>query len=88
MDRCYISNRKQDILWIRFWIFYQQINPLFQSDETVYERFKVTSNAHREFIPIIQNSHSDFLQGLTEYGFVFYSLFIFPVCFLILRQFY
>ena len=66
---------------------YQQINPLFQSDETVHERFKVTSNAHREFIPIIQNSHSDFLQGLTEYGFVSYSLFIFPVCFLILRQF-
>ena len=66
---------------------YQQINPLFQSDETAYERIKVTSNAHREFIPIIQNAHSDFLQGLTEYGFVFYSLFIFPVCFLILRQF-
>ena len=66
---------------------FQQINPLFQSDETVYERFKVTSNAHREFIPIIRNSHSDFLQGLTEYGFVSYSLFIFPVCFLILKQF-
>ena len=41
---------------------YSKINPLFQSELTVNERYIVTINAHTDFTPAIKSAHSDVLQ--------------------------
>ena len=66
---------------------YKTVNPIFQSTETVSSRYVVTENAHREFTPIIQNAHSDLFQYTSEMGFVFLCLILFPMFFIILREF-
>ena len=42
---------------------YKIINPIFQSSETVHERYVVTENAHRSFTPIIKSTHNDLLNS-------------------------
>ena len=62
-------------------------NPIFQSNDTVTERYKITLNAHQEFTPVIKNTHSDILQTLIEHGFISFAFFLFPLFFLILRRY-
>ena len=66
---------------------YKIINPIFQSSETVHERYVVTENAHRSFTPIIKSTHNDLLQFIIEHGFISCCLILFPVFFVSLREF-
>tara|TARA_B100000242_G_C43054814_1_gene493408 strand:+ start:944 stop:2488 length:1545 start_codon:yes stop_codon:yes gene_type:complete len=65
---------------------YSKINPLFQSEPTVNERYIVTINAHTDFTPAIKSAHSDILQCFSELGFVTFSLIFFPILFFVLRE--
>lgn len=65
---------------------YGKINPLFQSEHTVNERYIVTNNAHTDFTPAIKSAHSDILQNLSEFGFITYVFVFFPIFFFVLRE--
>lgn len=65
---------------------YSKINPLFQSELTVNERYIVTINAHTDFTPAIKSAHSDVLQTFSELGFISFFLIFFPILFFVLRE--
>ena len=65
---------------------YSKINPLFQSELTVNERYIVTNNAHTDFTPAIKSTHSDVLQTFSELGFITFLFIFFPILFFVLRE--
>ena len=49
---------------------YRSLNPYYQSIEVREERNKALFNAHHEFIPLIRYAHNDWLEKLSEFGFL------------------
>ena len=60
---------------------YKTINGIFQSTEITSARVQNLQSAHQQYIPITIHAHSDFLQILSEIGFIGTILFIFPMIF-------
>ena len=60
---------------------YKTINGIFQSTEITNARAQNLQSAHQQFIPITIHAHSDFLQILSEIGFIGTILIIFPIIF-------
>jgi O-antigen ligase len=60
---------------------YKTINGIFQSTEITSARAQNLQGAHQQYIPITIHAHTDFLQILSEIGFVGFSLIIFPIIF-------
>ena len=49
---------------------YRSLNPYYQSIEVREQRNQVLLNAHHEFIPLIRYAHNDWLEKLSEFGFL------------------
>ena len=47
---------------------YSAINPIFQSSHVQSERYKLLSNAHNPYIPLIAHAHNDLLEWWCEWG--------------------
>ncbi|MEC8243287.1 MAG: O-antigen ligase family protein [Verrucomicrobiota bacterium] len=60
---------------------YKTINGIFQSTEITSARVQNLQGAHQQYIPITIHAHTDFLQILSEIGFIGSSLIIFPIIF-------
>ena len=60
---------------------YKTINGIFQSTEITNARVQNLQSAHQQYIPITIHAHSDFLQILSEIGFIGTILIIFPIIF-------
>ena len=58
---------------------YKTINGIFQSTEITSARVQNLQGAHQQYIPITIHAHTDFLQILSEIGFIGSSLIIFPI---------
>ena len=64
---------------------YKTINGIFQSTEITSARVQNLQGAHQQYIPITIHAHTDFLQTLSEIGFIGSSLIIFPIIFGVVR---
>ena len=64
---------------------YGAINPLFQSQEIRIIRNKGLANAHQRYVPLVGHGHSDLLEFVSEFGWVGFTLILFPI-FLILNK--
>jgi O-antigen ligase len=60
---------------------YKTINGIFQSTEITSARVQNLQGAHQQYIPITIHAHTDFLQTLSEIGFIGTCLIIFPIIF-------
>lgn len=49
---------------------YSIVNPIYQSSEVRAMRSIVLSNAHHQFTPLIKYGHNDWLEKISEFGFV------------------
>ena len=56
---------------------YRAIYPSYQSPIIRNERMKLLVNAHRKYIPLFGHGHNDWLQKISEFGFLGVIL-IFP----------
>ncbi len=66
---------------------YESLNPLFQSATVREIRSAGLAYAHNQYVPLIGHGHSDFLESLSEFGWVGHSLFTLPVSLLVIRNF-
>ena len=60
---------------------YKTINGIYQSTEITTARVQNLQGAHQQYIPITVHAHTDFLQILSEIGFIGTCLIIFPIIF-------
>ena len=49
---------------------YRAVYPLYQSPKIRSERMKLLENAHRKYTPLFANGHNDWLQKISEFGFL------------------
>ena len=66
---------------------YGAINPLFQSQEIRIIRNKGLANAHHRYVPLIGHGHSDLLEFVSEFGWVGFTLILFPIFLILLRNY-
>ena len=65
---------------------YKAINGIFQSTEITFARQQNLAAAHQLYIPLTRHGHSDFLQTISDVGFIGICLVAFPIVFFILRD--
>ena len=65
---------------------YKAINGIFQSTEITFARQQNLAGAHELYIPLTLHGHSDFLQTISDIGFIGMCLVAFPIVFFILRD--
>ena len=65
---------------------YKAINGIFQSTEITFARQQNLAGAHQLYIPLTLHGHSDFLQTISDIGFIGMCLVAFPIVFFILRD--
>lgn len=65
---------------------YSAINPIFQSSHVQSERYKLLSNAHNPYIPLIAHAHNDLLEWWCEWGTFGVVLFFIPLLVLLIAQ--
>ena len=66
---------------------YGAINPLFQSPEIRIVRNKGLENAHNRYVPLVGHGHNDLLEFVSEFGWIGFTLTIFPIFLLLLRNY-
>ena len=66
---------------------YSAINPLFQSPEIRILRNKGLENAHNRYVPLVGHGHNDLLEFVSEFGWIGFTLTIFPIFLLLLRNY-
>jgi O-antigen ligase len=65
---------------------YRAINPIYQSNEVRSERMKGLKAAHSKYTPLVAFGHSEWLQKISEFGFLGVML-ITPIIMAILINF-